>query len=229
MMIDIPKIKENMIYAMSFIFLIFWIIVLATSSEKGNALNTYIILQVILYSAIVLDSYKKRLQSIWNFIFMIYKSTTFIFCLHWLYTITSSDLFSNISKRWWDFPITIRIIICDLFFTLFLLGILVLSISVMCFAGCFMVCISPFINIEFDKQVVDIKNGFDQCKDYEKTDMCCICISEYDNTTITSKTCNHKFHLNCIKKWISNNKSTCPLCKTEFDKKKKIIMIERIV
>jgi hypothetical protein len=224
-MMDILKIKENLIYIISFIFSIFWIVVLATSSETKNALNTYIILQIVLYGIITLDGYKKRLQSIWNFIFMIYKSTTFMFCLHWLLNITSFDLFDNLTKKWSYLPITIKIICYDLVFTLSLIVLTIL----MFFGGCFMICISPFIHIEFDKKVVDIKNGFDECKDYEKNDTCCICISEYDNTTITSKTCNHKFHLNCIKKWIYNNKSTCPLCKTEFYKKKKIIMIERIV
>jgi hypothetical protein len=227
-MIEFSKIKENIIYVISFIFFIFWIVVLATSTEKDNNLNTYIILQIILYGIITLDSYKKRLQRIWNFIFIIYRTTTFLFCLNWLNQ-RSLDLLDNVTKKWYYLPTTIKIICCDLFFTLTMIALLLLAVCFMCFGGCFIVCISPFIHITFDKKVVDIKNGFDECKDYEKNDTCCICISEYDNTTITSKTCNHKFHSKCIKTWISNNKSTCPLCKSEFDKKKKIIMIERVV
>jgi hypothetical protein len=228
-MIEIDKIKKNIMYIMSFIFLIFWVVVLATSTEGNNMLNTYIILQIVLYGIITLDGYKKTLQKIWNIIFLIYKTTVFLFCLNWLLNITSFDLFDNLTKKWSYLPITIKIICCDLVFTSSLLAIIIVLIILMCFGGCFVICISPFIHIEFYKKVVDIKNGFDKCKDYEKNDICCICISEYDNTTITSKNCNHKFHSKCIKTWISNNKSTCPLCKSEFDKKKKIIMIERIV
>lgn len=74
-----------------------------------------------------------------------------------------------------------------------------------------------------------IKNSFNSCKEkynilkipvYKITgndnlllDECSICLDKYEiNDKIISLNCNHKFHKNCLKLWISKN-NTCPQCR----------------
>ena len=42
-------------------------------------------------------------------------------------------------------------------------------------------------------------------------DKCCICLES--NNLVTLKTCGHRFHYNCIQKWLTF-KNTCPICRT---------------
>ena len=41
-------------------------------------------------------------------------------------------------------------------------------------------------------------------------DECCICLES--NNLVTLKTCGHRFHYNCIQKWLIY-KNTCPICR----------------
>ncbi len=54
---------------------------------------------------------------------------------------------------------------------------------------------------------------------------CIICLDNYINGTseLIKLPCNHFYHAKCIKKWLIQEKKTCPLCKrdvTAFDSKK---------
>lgn len=42
---------------------------------------------------------------------------------------------------------------------------------------------------------------------------CTICMEKIDSTDKKILTCNHKFHTNCINKWLLEN-NTCPICRT---------------
>eukprot|EP01015_Nassula_variabilis_P016042 TRINITY_DN2422_c0_g1_i15.p1 TRINITY_DN2422_c0_g1~~TRINITY_DN2422_c0_g1_i15.p1 ORF type:complete len:588 (+),score=106.01 TRINITY_DN2422_c0_g1_i15:44-1765(+) len=59
-------------------------------------------------------------------------------------------------------------------------------------------------------------------KQFEGVEECAICYYCIHQTTgdlpkLGCKTCKHKFHASCIKKWFSTkNKSECPLCKSQF-------------
>jgi hypothetical protein len=44
---------------------------------------------------------------------------------------------------------------------------------------------------------------------------CVICQSKCINTVIRTLSCKHSFHINCIDKWFTENK-TCPICKFEI-------------
>ena len=40
---------------------------------------------------------------------------------------------------------------------------------------------------------------------------CSICLEEHSDTFVSIYNCSHKFHKNCISKWVKN----CPLCRAE--------------
>ena len=52
------------------------------------------------------------------------------------------------------------------------------------------------------------------------TDICSICYDQLDNSNNIQQ-CGHKFHLECLMKWI-NITSTCPLCRYELLNKNKM-------
>jgi hypothetical protein len=63
------------------------------------------------------------------------------------------------------------------------------------------------------------KNNFEKYKEFNKknnnniTNECYICCVEYEQKTqIYILSCNHVYHLNCMRAWILRNK-TCPMCK----------------
>lgn len=41
---------------------------------------------------------------------------------------------------------------------------------------------------------------------------CCICTEKLSNN-ICKLHCNHKYHINCLKKWITEFNSKCPICR----------------
>ena len=75
-----------------------------------------------------------------------------------------------------------------------------------------------------------IKNLFNSCKekynilripvykivlnDNLLLDECSICLENYKiNDKIIHLNCNHKYHKDCLKLWISKNNNTCPQCR----------------
>ena len=42
---------------------------------------------------------------------------------------------------------------------------------------------------------------------------CHICFDSYNNVEIYNLTCEHRFHVDCIKRWI-NIRRYCPICRT---------------
>ncbi|KAL8047439.1 hypothetical protein ABFX02_07G000700 [Erythranthe guttata] len=44
---------------------------------------------------------------------------------------------------------------------------------------------------------------------------CCVCLGEFEvkEELLQVGTCNHIFHIDCIRHWLHNN-STCPLCRS---------------
>ena len=63
---------------------------------------------------------------------------------------------------------------------------------------------------------IDIKN-YD--KEREISISCCICREDYlenmDKKTILIG-CHHDFHIDCLKKWMNQNKRSCPTCRTSL-------------
>ena len=50
----------------------------------------------------------------------------------------------------------------------------------------------------------------------DENKICSICLEEYKNNDIIKKLpCNHNFHSECVKIWLSN-KTTCPVCRTDL-------------
>ena len=64
---------------------------------------------------------------------------------------------------------------------------------------------------------MDIKKYDDE---REISQSCCICREEYsdepDKKTILIG-CHHDFHIDCLKKWVNTNKSSCPICRTNIN------------
>jgi hypothetical protein len=60
-----------------------------------------------------------------------------------------------------------------------------------------------------------------ELKDYDRereiSMSCCICREDYleniDKKTILIG-CHHDFHIDCLKKWVNQNKKSCPTCRT---------------
>ncbi|KAJ4751847.1 E3 ubiquitin-protein ligase [Rhynchospora pubera] len=51
---------------------------------------------------------------------------------------------------------------------------------------------------------------------------CVICLEDYARgEKLRLLPCNHKFHVQCIDKWLTNEQSFCPICKHDARKKKK--------
>ena len=45
---------------------------------------------------------------------------------------------------------------------------------------------------------------------------CNICMEEYKNKdTVLTLKCNHIYHKDCIKNWLCNEKTTCPMCRKD--------------
>lgn len=63
---------------------------------------------------------------------------------------------------------------------------------------------------------IDIK---DYDKDREISMSCCICREDYlenmEKKTILIG-CHHDFHIDCLKKWVNQNKRSCPTCRTNL-------------
>ena len=63
---------------------------------------------------------------------------------------------------------------------------------------------------------IDIK---DYDKEREISISCCICREDYlenmDKKTILIG-CHHDFHIDCLKKWMNQNKRSCPTCRTSL-------------
>ena len=78
---------------------------------------------------------------------------------------------------------------------------------------------SPFDKLILQNEIID-NMGYLGYKDYDKereiSMSCCICREDYlDNTD--KKTiligCHHDFHIDCLKKWVNQNKKSCPTCR----------------
>jgi hypothetical protein len=61
---------------------------------------------------------------------------------------------------------------------------------------------------------IDVK---DYDREREISICCCICREDYleniDKKTILIG-CHHDFHVDCLKKWVNQNKKSCPTCRT---------------
>ena len=52
------------------------------------------------------------------------------------------------------------------------------------------------------------------CSFGQNDEICSIC-HETLETNLSTTSCNHTFHKNCLCNWL-NNKNTCPMCRTTF-------------
>ena len=80
---------------------------------------------------------------------------------------------------------------------------------------------NPFIteNVEDHHEIDEIINYLPSSvfkKDDKNNSKCMICLSNYQfGNKISSLPCFHFFHLNCIKKWLFQQKR-CPICKYDI-------------
>jgi hypothetical protein len=80
---------------------------------------------------------------------------------------------------------------------------------------------------KYDKNILTIKqfDNLDSCyfknihKFFSETNLkplcgCLICTDKFiKNDSVIVLPCKHNFHKNCIKKWLTEESNTCPLCK----------------
>ena len=58
---------------------------------------------------------------------------------------------------------------------------------------------------------------------YNKNEMTCpICMCDMMSSCICELQCKHIFHTECIFKWVSENKNSCPICRVQFMEQKTI-------
>lgn len=50
---------------------------------------------------------------------------------------------------------------------------------------------------------------------------CSICLSSDDTEWYLLSQCQHKFHSNCLKQWVTSGKNTCPFCRRKLCKRDK--------
>ena len=70
------------------------------------------------------------------------------------------------------------------------------------------------------KNSLDKKNSHDKKDENNEKDcnICIECFNKGDN--IVKLNCKHEFHKDCIKKWLCNNSTKCPVCRVEVAKGK---------
>lgn len=68
--------------------------------------------------------------------------------------------------------------------------------------------------------------GIDDMCTEEEEDLCAICLSTYkqDENLIVSKSCTHKFHKDCILKWLEDH-NECPICRVDMITKNEISLL----
>ena len=60
-----------------------------------------------------------------------------------------------------------------------------------------------------------------ECNEENNEKECNICIECFDKgNNIIKLNCNHEFHKDCIKKWLCDNSTKCPVCRVEVAKGK---------
>lgn len=60
-----------------------------------------------------------------------------------------------------------------------------------------------------------------ECNDEDNSKDCNICIECFNKgDNIVKLNCNHEFHKDCIKKWLCDNSTKCPVCRVEVAKGK---------
>ena len=47
--------------------------------------------------------------------------------------------------------------------------------------------------------------------------ICSICLSRGNASTIKTKCCNQRFHVDCLDQWVKQKKFTCPICRNGND------------
>ena len=67
----------------------------------------------------------------------------------------------------------------------------------------------PINSEQYNENTINIKEQLDNCP---------ICLEIVDNYQKIIK-CEHKFCNNCLKKWLLENNSTCPICRIELNNK----------
>lgn len=67
----------------------------------------------------------------------------------------------------------------------------------------------------FQSKTEKLINSFKTYQNQKENEKCPICLEIYekDKDILIETICNHSFHENCIKEWVSNQKETCPLCR----------------
>jgi hypothetical protein len=221
---------EKVIYTISFIGFAFWCSVLVI--DHSSYYLGYIISQMSIYFLFVTDAFiRQYFQPLQGF-FFIAKSACMFYGMGLVKSVFETDWGIVLTPTFWKVnSFTTKVITVDILLSLFLVMSLISFVVLAGFGGCCIVATSPCINYQrlykrFKKPKVNMKRCFKTCNDVNVcVDVCCICLMEYDNTTIQSKMCGHKFHSDCIKTWILNDKENCPLCKTTFEKEQVIIEV----
>lgn len=68
--------------------------------------------------------------------------------------------------------------------------------------------VNPHNNSEEDDEEMDVVQLEDATND-----QCAVCLGDFDESSLTSLPCRHKFHTSCITPWLIERQSKCPLCK----------------
>ena len=68
-----------------------------------------------------------------------------------------------------------------------------------------------------DRPPASSSSSSSQIIDYTSSSMCSICIEDFvqGETILVLPRCQHGFHLECIKPWLTERHGCCPLCKTQ--------------
>jgi hypothetical protein len=210
------------IYGLCTLLFCFWIIAAAFTAEHEIVL--YCSLQALWFFIILLDCVRQKWLRMLMLLGIVYKSVLFLYGLQWYQSIVRETILISFWTGSWkgqDFGLTATFLDLAIFlgFLTFMAG----SMILICMFGCGFVLCAPFFsrndgNVEMVQFKSNFNVDFDSCfkmaKKYPVEDeVCCICLSAFDGTTVQSNSCLHYFHHDCIKKCIDSGHYRCPVCK----------------
>ncbi|NXN95862.1 DZIP3 ligase, partial [Rhinopomastus cyanomelas] len=69
-------------------------------------------------------------------------------------------------------------------------------------------CLQPWVNVAATPESKCQRRAYEASSD----DMCAICHDELSSDTYKLD-CGHHFHRECIRRWLKQHSSTCPICR----------------
>ena len=82
--------------------------------------------------------------------------------------------------------------------------------------ACQLCCCLGYCDLSTDEHEEQfVMDGAKYTKNTQNDDTCVVCLESFDTEVTVKLACKHKFHKDCIVRWVTQN-TTCPLCKKDI-------------